>query len=211
MGFIRIVGGEKKRRRIRVPGGQKVRPMSEKAREAVFSILGPDLEGMPVWDLFAGSGALGLEALSRGARTAIFVEKDPQVARVLVQNVNELGYGDRARVIRADVFRWLQREDIWPGEPVLVFVAPPYELYRSQMPRVTQMWSRLAEKLPPDSILVLQLDRSVDVRCLPRSIEWDVRTYGQVRNAIGRVPPRDTQYTGGGKEEARTDEAGACQ
>ncbi len=187
MGWIRIVGGEKKGHKIRVPPGQRVRPMSEKAREAVFAIVGPGVCDRPVWDLFAGSGALGLEALSRGASRALFVEKDPVVARTLRENVTRLGFANRAQVLRADVFRWIGRGAIWPTEPTLVFVAPPYALYGREMPRVTELWNTLVEHLPAGSILVLQLDRSVDPRCLPTGIVWDVRTYGQVRNAIGWI------------------------
>ncbi len=205
MGSIRIIGGEKKGHRIRVPAGQVVRPMIDRAREAVFSILGEDVEGRLVWDLFAGSGALGLEALSRGADYAIFVERDATVARILRDNIVRLGYERKAQIVRSDVFRWVGREDIWPERPPIVFVAPPYELYRRRMPLVVELWQTLVRRLPEDSILVIQLDRKSDVSLLPRDQEWDVRAYGQVRNAICWVRHRGGKDSEHGTPEEETD------
>ncbi len=196
MGSIRIIGGQKRGHRIRVPPGQKVRPMIDRAREAVFNMLAEDVVGRPVWDLFAGSGALGLEALSRGAERAVFVERDPAVVRTLRENIERLGFRDRAEVVRGDVFRWVRRDDIWPANrPLLVFVAPPYALYRDRMPLVVELWQRLVQRLPDDSIVVVQLDRKTDAALLPAGQHWDVRSYGQVRNAVCRLSMR-----GGGKD-----------
>ena len=184
MGLIRITGGEKKGHRIRVPGGRKVRPMSERARQAVFNVIGSDVVGRGVWDLFAGSGALGLEALSRGAARTVFVERDPHVVRTLRATVNRLGYGGRVEVVRDDVFRWIARRANWPAEPIVVFVAPPYALYRERLPLVVELWQTLAGRLPAGSVIVAQLARGTDERLLPADQRWDVRSYGQVKNAI---------------------------
>lgn len=89
-----------------------------------MSILGPALEGARVLDLFAGSGALGLEALSRGAAHVTFVESDPQVLRVLRANLRELGAEPSAEVVRADGVRWLREAE--PGRYDLIFADPPY-------------------------------------------------------------------------------------
>lgn len=120
---LRITGGELGGRRIRVPRStRELRPTTEKVREAVFSILG-DVSGARVLDLFAGSGALAIEALSRGASAATLVDTHPQTAR---RNVESVELGDRARVVRADAARFLRRAE--EGVFDLVLCDPPYKL-----------------------------------------------------------------------------------
>jgi 16S rRNA (guanine966-N2)-methyltransferase len=119
---IRITGGELGGRRIHAPKGSKLRPTTERVREAVFSILG-DLSGARVLDLFCGTGALAIEALSRGASEATLVDTHPRAAR---ENVKELGLTDRAAVIRADARRFLRRAE--EGSYDLVLCDPPYRL-----------------------------------------------------------------------------------
>lgn len=124
MGDLRVVGGELKGRRLRVPD-RGVRPTSEKARKAIFDILGAAwLDGAFVLDLYAGTGALGIEALSRGASHATFAEGDTAVARRLRENLESIGISDRARVLVAD----LDRGDLPAGGPWnVVFLDPPYD------------------------------------------------------------------------------------
>ena len=120
---LRITGGELGGRRIRVPrAARELRPTTERVREAVFSILG-DVSDARVLDLFAGSGALAIEALSRGAMEATLVDTHPQGAR---RNVESLGLGDRAQVVRADAARFLRRAE--QGSFDLVLCDPPYRL-----------------------------------------------------------------------------------
>jgi 16S rRNA (guanine966-N2)-methyltransferase len=121
MAEIRVTGGELRGRRLRVPRSG-VRPTTEKVREAIFSILG-DLPGARVLDLFCGTGALGIEALSRGAAAATLVDTKPGTAR---GNVESLGLGERARVVRAHGARFLRRAE--PGSFDLVLCDPPYRL-----------------------------------------------------------------------------------
>ncbi len=121
MSELRISGGELGGRRIRVPKGD-VRPTTERVREAVFSILA-DVSGSRVLDLFCGSGALAIEALSRGASEATLVDTHPRTAR---ENVERLGLSERARVVRSDATRFLRRAE--PGAFDLVLCDPPYRL-----------------------------------------------------------------------------------
>jgi 16S rRNA (guanine966-N2)-methyltransferase len=183
MGSIRIISGEKRGHKIRVPPGRTVRPMTERAREAIFNQLGAAVSSRPVWDLFAGSGALGLEALSRGAPWAVFVELDRRVADQLTRNIQKLGYEQRSRVVRADVFRWIHSAVPF-REPGLVFVAPPYELYTKRLPDLVYLWRRLVAMVPDETAVVVQLDRDTDPGLLPKDQQWDVRIYGEVRNAL---------------------------
>jgi len=136
---MRVVAGLAGGRRLRAPAGRKVRPTSERVREALFNSLGSldVVDGATVLDLFAGTGALGIEALSRGAGSATFVDADLQAIRVIKDNLRVTGMGERARVVHADVFRFLADA---PPEPVgsaamyddsaamydLAFADPPY-------------------------------------------------------------------------------------
>lgn len=126
MGTLRIVAGHLKGRRIPVPDDPAIRPTGERVREALYNILGQDLAGFQVLDLFAGTGALGFEALSRGARRAVFVESSPKVAAGLRRTAEQLGVAQEARVIVGRVEDLLERKSL--GGPFEVIVAdPPYE------------------------------------------------------------------------------------
>lgn len=117
---MRVSGGDLRGRRLAAPRG--ARPTTERVREAVFSILG-GVGGARVLDLFCGSGALAVEALSRGAASAVLVDTDPRAARA---NVEALDLGERATVVRADACRWLDRAS--EGAFDLVLCDPPYGL-----------------------------------------------------------------------------------
>lgn len=122
---MRITSGWLKGRRIKVTSGKRVRPTSAKVRQAVFNLVGERLKGARVLDLFSGSGALGIEALSRGAISAYFVDIDPLVIKVLKDNLSACGLMDRAQVIKAEVLRFLKRGN--KDEPFqVIFADPPY-------------------------------------------------------------------------------------
>jgi 16S rRNA (guanine966-N2)-methyltransferase len=127
---MRIVAGTHGGRRLKAPGGLKVRPTPDKVREALFAILGADVAGCRFLDLFAGTGAVGLEALSRGGITADFVEQSRTVTRILRENIDALGFTGQTRV-------WTGRLPAALGALVeaglafdIVFADPPYELGR---------------------------------------------------------------------------------
>jgi len=121
---MRIIAGEFRGRVLRPPPGRRVRPTADRVREAWFSIVGPVVAGARVLDLFAGSGALGLEALSRGAAHVTFVELSPASLNALRKNVAELGVEDRAAIRRADAVRFVTRLGADPFD--LAFADPPY-------------------------------------------------------------------------------------
>jgi 16S rRNA (guanine(966)-N(2))-methyltransferase RsmD len=103
---MRVIAGRHGGRRLQAPAGDATRPTSDRVREALFSILGDRVRGARVLDLYAGSGALGIEALSRGAASATFVDDAPTAVRVLRDNLEALG--EDAEVVRADALRWLR-------------------------------------------------------------------------------------------------------
>jgi 16S rRNA (guanine966-N2)-methyltransferase len=121
---VRIVAGAWGGRRIAAPPGTGTRPTTDRVREAWMSAVAPDLPGARVLDLFAGSGALGLEALSRGADHATFVEQSAAALRVLRRNVETLGAGPRSQVVRADALRFV--ETLAGGAFDLALADPPY-------------------------------------------------------------------------------------
>jgi 16S rRNA (guanine(966)-N(2))-methyltransferase RsmD len=124
---MRVIAGELKGQRLVAPRGWKVRPTSERVREAVFSTLGERIEGAAVLDLYCGTGALAIEALSRGAARATLVDRDTRPA---LGNVARLGLGDRAELVRAEAGAWLARA-VDPPDGArydLVFVDAPYRL-----------------------------------------------------------------------------------
>ncbi|HET7510555.1 MAG TPA: RsmD family RNA methyltransferase [Solirubrobacterales bacterium] len=124
---MRVIAGDLKGQRLVAPRGWKVRPTSDRVREAIFSILGERVVGARVLDLYSGTGALAIEALSRGAADAVLVDRDTRPA---LGNVKRLGLEERAELVRADVGRWLAQVSSSPvaGKFQLVFVDAPYRL-----------------------------------------------------------------------------------
>lgn len=121
---MRISGGEAKGTKLKVPAG--ARPASERVRQAVFSSLAALVSGARVLDLYCGSGAYGLEALSRGARAAVFVDNDARAVAACRANVEAAGYGEASTIRRADAERYLGSQGARDGPFDLVFVDPPY-------------------------------------------------------------------------------------
>lgn len=139
---MRIIAGSHRGRRIVAPPGRETRPTSDRVRESAFNLIGP-VDGADVLDLFAGSGALGLEALSRGAASATFVESDRDACRAISANLDALDL--RGTVLRQDVVRMLASER---RRFDLVLCDPPYGFERSRIARL------LAPRLRSDGLLV---------------------------------------------------------
>ena len=124
---MRVIAGELGGQLLVAPRGWKVRPTSDRAREAIFSVLGDRVDGARVLDLYCGTGALAIEALSRGAAQATMVDRD---SRAALGNVERLGLGERVELVRADVARWLENREGGEEKPIfdLVFIDAPYRL-----------------------------------------------------------------------------------
>ena len=123
---MRVVAGSFKGRRLQAPRGVRTRPTSDRVREAVFSLLG-DVGSARALDLYAGSGALGIEALSRGAASVTFVDQQPRGLAILRQNLDALGFKERAHIVRGDVVRWLESSPEAVRTARFVFLDPPYD------------------------------------------------------------------------------------
>jgi 16S rRNA (guanine966-N2)-methyltransferase len=170
---VRVVAGEFRGRRLAAPRGVRTRPTADRVREALFSMLG-DVSGTRVLDLYAGSGALGIEALSRGAASAVFVERDARAAATISRNLDALGAEGDVR--RQDALRFLASGE---GPFDLVFCDPPYDLAPSPA-------AALAERLPAvtseDARIVTESDKRRPLE-LPLRILRE-RTYGDTRVVI---------------------------
>jgi 16S rRNA (guanine966-N2)-methyltransferase len=173
----RIVGGEFRGRKLIYSGDRRVRPMKDRVREAVFNLIGPTVRGMHAIDLFAGTGALGLEALSRGAVSATFVERHFPTADIIRQNAEVLGVTVRSTILPANVLLWSRRMPELPSIPLLVFCSPPWELFAGEREALLALMQALIERAPPGSQFVVEADEGFDFRLLPRPDEWLIRAY----------------------------------
>jgi 16S rRNA (guanine966-N2)-methyltransferase len=151
--------------------------MKDRVREAVFNLIGPRVVGKQVVDLFAGTGALSFEALSRGAASALILERKFPTARRIEETAAEFGLKDRVEVSAGDSFVWAQRLQPTNDNPWLVFCSPPYEFFvarRSELHRLLQhLWSVAL----PTSLFILESDGRLDVAAWFPTAHWTVRSY----------------------------------
>lgn len=161
-GEVRIIGGEWRRRRLAVPAVEGLRPTPDRVRETLFNWLGQRLDGQHCLDLFAGSGALGLEAASRGAASVTLVDADPRVVRHLLAQREALGGDHRVRVLQGDALHFLRDAEPLPAFD-LVFLDPPYAL--GLLPRCLDALPRL---LAPGARVYLE-----DAAALPVPAGWE--------------------------------------
>jgi 16S rRNA (guanine966-N2)-methyltransferase len=180
--LMRIVGGRHRGRRLVAPPGEAVRPTSDRAREALFDILSHGrfaAEGLPfgdrpVLDAFAGTGALGLEAVSRGASEAVFIERDREALAALRRNIAALGEGERAHIVNGDATR--------PPRAGLAcavaFLDPPY---RSGLASAALTALAAAGWLTPDALAIVEIGGREDLAVPPGFVMLDRRVYGAAR------------------------------
>ena len=162
---MRVTGGILRGRKIFCPSGQLVRPTTDKVRYALFQIISSnffyDLEGLFVVDLFAGTGALGIEALSRGAKRCVFVDNSPVAIRCLKKNLQNLGLISKADVVKKDVYRYLTSKSIDSYSFDLIFCDPPYE--KGHLQRLVDLFEKKAFLLSDRGILIIEERKRVDL------------------------------------------------
>lgn len=181
---MRVIGGSARGRRLAAPRGRGTRPTTDRVREAIFNMLGEAVRGAAVLDLFAGSGALGIESLSRGARLAVFTETSPDALRCLRRNLENLGFESQGSVIKADSLAYLRKMASESGSFDLIFADPPYTMdtvfYRSLL-------EMLAGKgiLEPGGRLVLEHPaRGGELETPPAWMQLVHRRYGDTAVTI---------------------------
>jgi 16S rRNA (guanine966-N2)-methyltransferase len=162
---MRIIGGVARGIPLRVPPGDAVRPATDGLRQAVFSSLGAGVMGAVFWDFFAGSGAYGLEALSRGATGGTFVEKNAKASACVHANLAAVGKSlgremTGCQIAQADALAWAARPDV--GTADLVFIDPPYQLIEDIAPRMfISLEARLAAK--PGALVIFELPGGMEL------------------------------------------------
>ena len=195
---LRIIGGEFRGSKLRYglinkKGDAITRPMKHRVREAIFNLLSTESLGRHAIDLFAGTGALGLEALSRGATSATFIEKHIPTARIIQENIAALGVEDRTTLLVTSAFLWGKR-DLPIAEsklsnqsairnpqseiPWLVFCSPPYAFYVERQVDMLELIASVRQHAPAGSVLVVEADERFDFTLLSgNGATWDIRTY----------------------------------
>jgi 16S rRNA (guanine966-N2)-methyltransferase len=203
---LRIIGGNFRGRKLRYQGDPGTRPMKHRVREAIFNLISTECKGLHAIDLFAGTGALGLEALSRGAQSVTLIEKHVPTARVIQENIASLEVDDRATLLTTSAFLWSKRDlpnsdfgfriaelsgaadsairNPQSAIPWLVFCSPPYAFYVERSSDMLALIGDVLDCAPEGSILIVEADERFDFELLPGNVAaerhdegWDVRTY----------------------------------
>ncbi|MFH1730984.1 MAG: 16S rRNA (guanine(966)-N(2))-methyltransferase RsmD [Planctomycetota bacterium] len=185
---MRVIGGQNRGLKLATPKGREVRPILGRVRESLFGILRNDVPEANVADLFAGTGVIGLEALSRGATSCVFIERDATCIATIKENIRRARLEDRCRVVRGDVFR--SDDQLAELDPFgLVFVDPPYRMLRGPRnhSKVESLVARLGEPdiLAGGGTLVLRFPSDADI---PGHVgpltQTDCRRYGGMKIAL---------------------------
>ena len=212
---LRIIGGKFRGTKLTsepllhtsgATAGERVtRPMKHRVRESIFNLIGTDAEGKHAMDVFAGTGALGLEALSRGAASCLFIERHVPTAEIVKQNIKAVGVEDRCELMMASAFVWAQRdlpkglggpktEAGNPQSPWLAFISPPYSFFIERQDEMLMLIDAILKHAPPESMLVVEADQRFDFSILPGRVKehrsesgWDVREYAPAVVGVLRI------------------------
>ncbi|MEP6751516.1 MAG: 16S rRNA (guanine(966)-N(2))-methyltransferase RsmD [Candidatus Dormiibacterota bacterium] len=179
MSNLRVAGGEARGRRLKAPKG--IRPTQGMVKEAIFNLVGPGIDGVHVLDLFAGSGAIGIEALSRGAAGVTFVDREPRGLAILRQNLEVLDLKARSQVVRADVVRWLESSPNELKQAGFVFMDPPYE------DPVLDRALKAIDRVASNATLVVEHSRRQELPVLTRMHLDRQRRYGDTMVSVLRA------------------------
>jgi 16S rRNA (guanine966-N2)-methyltransferase len=186
---LRIIGGTFRGRHLHYSGDLRTRPMKDRLREAIFNLIGPGIRGKHAIDLFAGTGALGLEAISRGADRATLIEQHNPTADIIRQNITELNVAERAEVVVGNTFIWWKLQNKRQADatgpaatrfsdaPWAVFCSPPYDFFVERIDEMLDLLAGLIQAAPAESVFVVEADDRFDFLRLPDPQAWDVRAY----------------------------------
>jgi len=174
---MRVISGTARGRKLREPAGNKIRPTSDRVKESVFTIIQFDIEGRRVLDLFAGSGQYGIEAMSRGARSAVFVDTFSDAVRLVRENVEKCGFSNISSIYTRDALRFLESDEKYD----LIFMDPPYDtsLAEQAIEKIVRF-----DKLNINGIIIIELKAGAVSPHVtdPYSLEKEYR-YGGVKIA----------------------------
>jgi len=206
---LRIIGGKFRASKLAYmqlerEGDLVTRPMKHRVREAIFNLVGFDCKGRHAIDMFAGTGALGLEAISRGAKSGTFIERHIPTARVVRQNIASLNLESCCELLETSAFLWAKRDlpvgnfglgiadveiqsairDPQAPTPLLVFISPPFDFFVDRQDEMLSLIAAVVQHAPPGSTIVVESDQRFDFAVMPEGVKlerddpgWDVRTY----------------------------------
>lgn len=204
---LRITGGTRRGRKLLSPPKNSIRPASDLIRQAVFNMLGASIEDAIFYDVFAGTGVVGLEALSRGARSAVFVERDRHNIALIRRNLDLAKFSAEGSARLSDAFVWAKHFIADKG-PVIAFLGPPYPLFDTRGADLLQMVADVLAQLDADDILVLQFPKFVNTTELPDQEGWvRLRRYGKSQIGIWRHADSVADPTGDDDQPDPSDEA----
>jgi 16S rRNA (guanine966-N2)-methyltransferase len=176
---VRIVAGSLRGRKLTVVVHEGMRPTPQMVREALFSILGNAVPDRAFYDVFAGTGVVGLEAVSRGASSARLIEKDARQVADIQKYADQFGISNKVQVLKADVYRWAERWIPPAKEPVNIFLSPPFPDLGEKADEFLSLVKTLIDKAPNESVVTIQAEEGFPVERLPNHGAWDVRSYGR--------------------------------
>jgi 16S rRNA (guanine966-N2)-methyltransferase len=192
-GKLRIIAGSHRGRTLLYQGNFSTRPMKDRTREALFSRLGGSFDGEIVFDIFAGTGILALEALSRGAGSAIVIDILPTATADIRSAAAEFGWQEKVQVLCGDAFTQSKTifekgnsnlTELHSPTPWLVFVCPPYVMWHERKDELRDLLNNVCLKAPTKSLLAIELEESTPLDILPGYLDWDVRLYRPAQVAI---------------------------
>jgi 16S rRNA (guanine966-N2)-methyltransferase len=174
---MRVIAGEFRGRKLLPPESEITRPVTDRVKQSLFDILNPNLPDAIIYDCFAGTGSMGLECLSRGAKHVTFFEADRSAAMRLRKNIDTLKVADRSDVIGGDLFKWFVSNI--KGKVDLIFLDPPYRFLKEQPDNLIKLAGQFQKLLNPNGMVVFRHD-AADSLALPPLPVADVRTYGSM-------------------------------
>ncbi len=176
--MMRVIAGSAKGRKLESVPGDAVRPITDRAKEALFSILGEQVRGARVLDLFGGTGSVGIEALSRGAAHVTFIERYKPALKVIGHNLQHTRLAANAYVVRGDAFKYLRRQNIGPFD--IIYVAPPQ--YKGLWLEALKIIDARPELLTPAGQVIVQIHPiEYEEPTLAHLTLFDTRLYGSVQ------------------------------
>ena len=180
-GKLRVVGGQYRGRLLRYSGDPVTRPMKDYTREALFNLVGGWVKGKACFDLFAGTGAVGIEAISRQAAIAHMIERHFPTLRIIEENVQSIDPEMNVKIHGSDSFFWVRQflsdPEQWPAEPWIVFCCPPYALFTDRQDDMIEMIDSLVQAAPLESLIVVESGEEFDTKRLPQYANWEIRQY----------------------------------
>ena len=175
MSTLRVITGKARGRRLKTVPGDTTRPITDRVKESLFNILGPDVQGSYVLDLFAGTGAVGIEALSRGAEYVRFVDSNRLPIKIIKENLINTGLGEKAQVLQMDAFAVLESESDIQFD--YVYIAPPQ--YKGMWKRALLLVDERNDWLADDGWVIVQIHPvEYEQVSLKNMVEFDQRRYG---------------------------------